>query len=275
MLGRVNVFIANLISSVSKKIFPRLLITRINIMKSEKIDLTINTLCGKNGFNDLILTIFSFVNSFGVPKKWNVYSDGTLTVQQIGRLKEINFVDVLNFKLVEEDKKYAEYLEKFPSAIKLFILKYNNTTRQMFCDSDIVFFPKIKEYLNQFKNNSFYITDVSSDYLDASIIEGNVYNPLNFGFIVLNDKVDFVRIHAILDSVLDSNQLTYWTDQSICNVVFKEFAFALPYNEFLTGGSDAFLFRHNYHYKEMCLRHFVGPVRHKMWQYNWINFFER
>ena len=44
---------------------------------------------------------------------------------------------------------------------------------------------------------------------------------------------------------------------------------ALPPNLFVVGGKDAFSFRDAFNYKNIALRHFVGPIRHKMWQHNW------
>lgn len=270
MLGRFNFFCIKIYSKIIKKILSPFYFNKIKVLDFDKNDFKLITLCGKNGFDDLSLSIYSFIKTAGIPIFWKVYSDGTLTEKQIIILREIHFIDVVQFTLENNDIKYQEYIHLYPTAMKLFIMKYNTGFKHIFVDSDIVYFPRIKKYLHQFSLHSFYIIDKSDDYLDKSLISNSlIYNPLNLGFIVLNSTLNFNEFFDCLDLAIQKNKITYWTDQTIFNNLFKKFAFALPYNEFLTGGEDSFSFRHSYSYSDMCLRHFVGPVRHKMWQYNW------
>jgi hypothetical protein len=275
MLGRIKFKYVRFYSSVSRRLKSPYYVKKIQSENSERINFQMVTLCGKNGFEDLTLSIYSFIRSVGKPIVWKIYSDGSITDKQKKTLSQIDFIQIEKFELAEEDVIYKKYIDKFPSAMKFFMLKYNNDKKRIFVDSDIVYFPRMKEYIQQLSIHSFYITDATNYYLDSNIVQKQTnYNPLNFGFIVLNEKIQFSKALRLLDNSIKTNQITYWTDQSICNIIFKEFAYALPYNEFLTGGNDSFFIKHNYNYKLMCLRHFVGPVRHKMWQYHWRKIFK-
>ena len=50
---------------------------------------------------------------------------------------------------------------------------------------------------------------------------------------------------------------------------FFDLLAVLPVDQFVVGGKDGFRLSHCVDYNEISVRHFVGPVRHKMWQYSW------
>lgn len=64
--------------------------------------------------------------------------------------------------------------------------------------------------------------------------------------------------------------MNYWSDQTAFHILTQKEGFiALPKEKFVTGGKDAFTIKNSVDYSKIALRHFVGPVRHKMWQMNW------
>ena len=132
MFGRIKIKCVRVYSSVSKRQKSPYYVNKIQSENSENINFQMVTLCGKNGFEDLTLSIYSFIRSVGKPVVWKIYSDGSITSHQKKALSKIDFIQIEEFELAEEDVIYKKYIDKFPAAMKFFILKYNNeknTTR--------------------------------------------------------------------------------------------------------------------------------------------------
>ena len=71
--------------------------------------------------------------------------------------------------------------------------------------------------------------------------------------------------------VLDS-KYEYFSEQTIINILLKDNSFMpLTPKTFILDTDDQFDFSYLYNPKQMAVRHYTGPVRHKMWQkgYKW------
>src|SRR5687767_3055815 len=89
---------------------------------------------GNSSLYDQILSIRSFLHHVGVPEKWTIFSDGTLTDKNCKLLQEFDFVLVRR-----EAEKWAglSWMEKKFRCYSSVMIKKTS----IFLDSDILFFP--------------------------------------------------------------------------------------------------------------------------------------
>jgi hypothetical protein len=69
---------------------------------------------------------------------------------------------------------------------------------------------------------------------------------------------------------IEHSELHYWSDQTAVHILAQREQYkVMPADHFVVDGKDSFKLLHAFDYNKIALRHFVGPVRHKMWQYPW------
>lgn len=239
---------------------------------SKRLNVNMVSFSGKNQFQDQLYSIISFYKNVGIPEKWIVYSDGTYTENEISILSKIpNLVlkDVSN-KL---DGLPTEVFIKYPTLLKIIVInEIDPSITTIFTDSDILFYTGFNKHLSLFNKNNWYLVDEGNGYFDKDFIYENGQQPLNLGFLVLNSKPDISGVIQYIQEKYFSGNLSYWSDQTAFHILAIQQKFkALPKADFVVGGHDAFTFSHSCDYTKISLRHFVGPVRHKMWQYPWRN----
>jgi hypothetical protein len=161
---------------------------------------------------------------------------------------------------------------EFPTLLKVELLQQlpdlNKTI--LFTDSDILFYRNFKNFNQQFARDNWYLIDEGKGFFDISYDLPANEEPLNFGFLILNRPADWSYVVRYIAKRIESGQLNYWSDQTAVHLLAQQEKFtALPSDLFFVGGKDSFKFTHCVDYNKIALRHFVGPVRHKMWQYSW------
>lgn len=262
--------------------------------QKKPIEMEVASFSSFNDFQEQLLSILSFVRYVGIPLKWALYSDGTHTQEQIDQIeKSFDFVKVvkgMNWSEIdslkglckEELEPYDEYLLHYcktsPYGRKLFYyLNHTIEKPTLFIDSDILFY----EHANAFElilsekpgANGWFMPDVNWGCLDSRYMAINteqVYQ-VNSGFIFANGP--FERTKESLDFLKTFNfTYEYFSEQTIYHHLLKNNVYMpLTPKTFILNTADQFDFSYLCHPKEMAVRHYTGPVRHKMWQkdYKW------
>ena len=268
MLGRYIKKYIQLVGARNKKSFQKNLEMILSKIPSKEIDVDIVSMSGSKYFYDQLLSLFSFYYNVGTPSSFTIYNDGSYTSEQIALLSRIKNVCVKDFYI----EKYCNEFKLFPTLKKIYILQQlipKQTT--FFSDSDILFFPSFSKNINLLRQYNCYLVDENNFYFDEFMPNDiNIDFPLNLGFLVLNSTPNWSIVNEYIDKRIAEKKLHYWTDQTAMHILaIKEKFWALPKKEFVVGGKDAFKTKDVADYSEISLRHFVGPIRHKMWQHKW------
>jgi hypothetical protein len=109
-------------------------------------------------------------------------------------------------------------------------------------------------------------------YLDEEYLQQNIpaMFGVNSGLLVLNTVFNWNKAWDYIYQRINAGlSISHWSEQTAIHIVAtgSENFFAMDPRKFLAGGGDSF--KISVSWKHLALRHFVGPVRHKMWQTNW------
>ena len=271
MIGRALRYIAELTAKKRKKEFlDSFDLEWLNTIE-ETVNFNVLSFSGTKQFADQLYSISSFYRNVGKPISWIIYNDGSLKQEELHILSSISNLQVFDIEIKVGGLPAACFIE-FPTLLKVELLQQlpdlNKTL--LFTDSDILFYRNFKKFKQQFATDNWYVVDEGEGYFDISYDLPANQEPLNFGFLILNKPTDWSYVVRYLANRIESGQLDYWSDQTAVHLLAQQEKFkALPSDLFVVGGKDSFKLTHCVDYNKIALRHFVGPVRHKMWQYSW------
>ena len=273
MFGRYKKRFAAYVGNENKKKFLASLPSLIENVPANKVELDVVSFSGSKYIADQLYSILSFQYNVGRPISWTIYNDGSYTLSEKELLQNIPSVKIEEIDMSRVSETMASACSRFPTLKKMVI--FQNTFPQrttLLVDSDIVFYPGFASEIKTFRNNNWYIVDESSQYFDADFIASNqeIKNPLNLGFLVLNTAPDWKVAFDYIEQKIADKSHHYWSDQTATHILATQQNFKpLDKNRFINSGYDSFHLSHYPNYGQIALRHFVGPVRHKMWQYSW------
>jgi hypothetical protein len=134
-------------------------------------------------------------------------------------------------------------------------------------DSDVLFFNKFEEYLPTLINkNNWYLSDLHPHF-DEDYHYKPHQNYTNSGFIVLNSSISWEQgVQYLLKRIECNLPIAHFTEQTAVEIVVKEnqFRFLDP-RLFLLELKDHFTYSSIYNHRQLAIRHFVGPIRFRMW----------
>lgn len=228
---------------------------------------------GGNWFADQLYSLYSFYHNVGNPKNWIIYNDGTYTQAQINALQQIERVTVRNLDL-STARLPLEALQKYPTLNKVEIMaRHISDDKMIVADSDIIFYKQFLIHLKSDLKTNYFLVDEGNKYFDKEFLlhYPDIDYPFNFGLLLLHSRFDMESVFTYLQERYNMGILEYWSDQTAFQkLILADSTFKPLHKElFKVGGKDAFKLSHCVDYNEIALRHFVGPVRHKMWQYSW------
>lgn len=274
MFGRLSKKYVEFIAGNNKKSFGEKFSPEWCNSTTSSIGWNIISFSGKKYFEDQLYSIASFYRNIGRPNSWTVFTDGSYTEKQLDQFKSI-----AGIKIKQVDKSASslgfDALMKYPTLQKIEILrdivKPDITT--LFSDSDILFFPSLREFIPALQKSNWYLVDEGNGYFDKDYIQNHIaiINPLNLGLLILNESINWQFVTNYLLTRIKQGRLEYWSDQTACHIMMGNNSRFMPLDKayFVVGGNDSFKIRHAVNYNKIALRHFVGPVRHKMWQTDW------
>lgn len=267
------------------------LVEQVN--QNGKIAMELASFSSFNDYEEQVLSILSFVRYVGVPAKWTLYSDGSHTQEQIDQLennfkfvtiKSINFSELSSIEDLckDEIKPYHKYIldygKKFALGRRLFYyLHHKIEVPTLFIDSDILFYDKANSFdiilTENPKPNGWFMPDPVWGCLDSQYKERHTeqFYQVNAGFMLLTKEFDIIKNGLDFFKIM-AYKYEYFSDQTIFHIILKDNSFMpLTPKTFILDAEDQFDFRYLHKPNEMAVRHYTGPVRHKMWQkdYKW------
>ncbi|WP_448702974.1 hypothetical protein ACFGVR_11540 [Mucilaginibacter sp. AW1-3] len=242
-----------------------------------KVNFEIISFSGAGSFEDQVLSIFSFLVYAGTPVKWLIYSDKSYTDEHKQLFKtQFPFVTVVDWDvpdLIREKQVLSDYLKECHLAKKLNVIVGHPYTKQtIYLDSDIIFYKNFGYYINSGLLNKglWYAPDTMwGTYPDIYFKDKvtSIY-PLNSGLLVLDQSFNKADIFEYLENL--KGKYHYFSEQSSFEYAFrKQNANVLDPRQFIIDTADQFDFATKYYPDEMAMRHYTGPVRHKIWQNGW------
>lgn len=228
-----------------------------------------------------ILSILTLIYWVGKPQSWTIYSDGTYSNEQVQLLQSLG--DFIKVKLWDENKTsstlvgYESYMTDYASNHALGKRFCAYTTHKVdvptiFLDSDVLFYQQAPIFLEVAlrEGGHWFLPDIGWGTLDSRYTEhhGREMFQLNGGFFITcpgfswEPALDFLRFA--------NNKFEYFTEQTATHIAFQKQS-GKPLNSlyFVLSTSDQFQFNLHYQTSEIAIRHYVNPVRHKMWQFGW------
>jgi hypothetical protein len=232
---------------------------------------------GKATNGDLLLCIRSFIKYVGVPISWHIFSDGTHTSKEIELLEQFPFVIFEKNETAKIDPAATWMEKKF-----YFFSSFHVESTTIFLDSDILFFEGFSNsILSALKTHNWYLSDLAChfdpDFLLNYPADFHRMNYVNSGFFVLNSNVDWTMGRDYLDSLKRENKMMgHFSEQTAMEIVFKHKSFRfLDPRLFCMSMEDHFTYGTHLPYSQLAIRHFVGPIRFRMWLVaKSLNFFE-
>jgi len=257
--------------------------------KNNLVQLAVVSFSSCNDFNEQILSILSFLRYVGTPVAWTLYSDGTHTSEQIQLLtSSFEFIQVKGTDLEDIDsvmknckKELHPYLEQLlhyagqhPLGKRLYLyLNHDIKEPTLFLDADILFYNQasiIKIILKE-DVNGWYLPDTDWGCLDSHYKASNIKQlyQVNGGFLLFNKPLSHLTEGLEFLKQLDY-KYEYFSEQTIMHILLKANSFMpLDPRIFILNIDDQFDFSYLLPREKMAIRHYTGPVRHKMWQRNW------
>lgn len=267
------------------------LLVKLNQKKAIAMEVASFSSC--NDYPEQLLSILSFVRYVGIPVKWTIYSDGSHTPQQINQvessfnfvtIKSIDFAELSSIEdLCKEDiKPYHKYILDYAlnhafGKRLFYYLNHPLNNPTLFIDSDILFYENANVFeimISEKPNmNGWFIPDAVWGCLDSryKATHSEQTYQVNAGLMFVIKKFENYKNALDFYKVLNS-KYEYFSEQTIINILLKENNFMpLTPKTFILDIDDQFDFSYLYNPKQMAVRHYTGPVRHKMWQkdYKW------
>jgi len=282
--GRITKYICQKISQNKKKKFLKLLNANKLVFQNSSLNVKIEivSISGKNQFCDQILSIISFIVNIGIPQKWTLYSDGSYTEEEFeifkylfGTFIEINHWDSLNNNFLSKPDVLKEYALKLGIGKKTYVV-FNHRSKLpfLFADSDIVFYSKFKDYLHLFAEQGLNYYMAENDWVTLDSFYMNNYKrdmfQTNSGLLFINPDFNWNTGVDYLIKISKLNSFEFFTDQTSIHISLKKnISEVFDPRFFCVDMRDHFWFNVFDGRKKIAVRHFVGPIRHKMWQKGW------
>lgn len=256
----------------------------INDECPEKLqNVVIFSLCYGEAVPEQKLSIKSFLRYVGTPAKWTIVSDGSITIDQKDSLRSLHpSIDIRDWSefLCEENASCFEELSKYTVFAKKFALMSNlpDQGAVVYIDTDILFFEgahHLRDLLKHLGKNCYYLTD-TPECLDPTFLEGAELKvpPLNAGFVIQGKKLDWSEPIARINKTLAQlSPVQKMGDLGVIEQSATHLAHFLagskPLNEkYVLEISDILDPEDRFSGPSFAMRHYVRPVRHKMWMHS-------
>lgn len=243
------------------------------LRQSRRVPVSVYSFSCHKDLPEQVASIRSFIKYVGVPDKFAVVSDGSYNERDAHILCSIhscvavaNYESIVMKELPDAVASFAHispYGKKLALAMSLPIL---NAT--IMVDADVLFFrgaETLAELINGDSAEAWYLLDAQAS-LDhrMMVTEEKQGNPVNCGFMLLKKPLDWTLSMQRL-SQLKGTPIPF-TEQTVIHFAMHESgAKLLCAEKFVLRLDDQVYYTDWYAGKAIALRHYVGPVRHKMW----------
>lgn len=248
-------------------------LARRSIPKSRDVPVTVVAYCGERTVPEQVVSIRSFLKHVGRPNRFMIVSDGTLTARSRTILSSldssISVSDSAEWLPKDLPAKMYPYLTTHPTGKQLaLIMSLPITEPTFYVDSDVLFFAGAHEILHLLDDPgapALYLTDcqLSAD-LRLFRDESEKARPVNTGALLLFERMDWTP--AIRRFLELEGLPVFFTNQTMTQLTMHANG-AVPFDgrKYVLQLDDQFVFGDRYASPHLVLRHYVNPVRHKLW----------
>ena len=260
----------------------------ITIDKGQPVHLQVVSFSSTYDFSEQVLSVLSFIKYVGIPISWIVYSDGTHSPSQVKLLEtSFNFLEVICITDFEDyiehnisnnlllyKKELIDYANVVPLGKRMFLyLNFDIKSPTLFIDSDILFYSKAEciQSLVTADYNGWFLPDAGWGCLDSRYISVQMPQPyqVNGGMFLIKNSLKYLNEGMEFFRSL-GNEYEYFSDQNVFHILLLANGFMpLDPRIFILNSGDQFDIAYSHKVEEMAVRHYTGPVRHKMWQRDW------
>lgn len=248
-------------------------IVQRRIAQERKVQIAVYSFSGDRDLPEQVASIRSFIRYVGIPDKFTVVSDGSHSPsnkQLLSRISPcVETVDLESLTKKDLPQCLYDYAQHHPLGKKLAVLFSIPVEKvTIFTDSDILFFPGANEIINLGQSNEQrprYLPDCSLA-LDERFLckDSEKVNPVNSGFILLKEPLNWDTALSRLSQF--TGTYNYFTEQTIVHLTMHHNqALPLCSHQFVVSLDDQFIYQDKCASSKIALRHYVNPVRHKLW----------
>jgi hypothetical protein len=249
------------------------LIARRRLAGGAEVPFSVFAYSGESTLPEQVASIRSFLKHVGRPKRFTVVADGTLSARSIGLLKSLDSAISISGSAQWLPKdlpaKIYPYLTSHPTGKQLaLIMSLPVDGPTLYVDSDVLFFRGASDLIPLAESggaSAFYLADCRLS-ADERLFRGDAEKaqPVNTGFLLLFERLDWtlaVRRFLELDGLP-----TFFTNQTMTHLTMHaNGASPLDPRKYVLQLDDQFAHPDRYASRDLALRHYVNPVRHKFW----------
>jgi hypothetical protein len=250
-------------------------------MSTDILNVELVTFVNNASFYDLLISILSFLKNCGIPKKWTLLIDDEFTSSNKLILEQCSFLEIRRWDSFSDKITSLNYESKWQLRKYFAYSSYPIVRSTIFIDSDVIFYSLFKKYFEVLQCKNWYLPeppecnnyDINAIYEEGSI--GNMYS-VNAGFLIINNPINWKIGFKYIDKYIINNSDSYFIDQTALNLIYllDSNAQILDPRVFHASANDHFTIS-ALNTSEFALRHYVGLIRHKMWQLGWKQFIKK
>ncbi|MEY2490055.1 MAG: hypothetical protein QOC70_1997 [Verrucomicrobiota bacterium] len=228
---------------------------------------------GESALPEQVASIRSFLRHAGRPRRFTVVSDGTLSVRSSRILQSLDSVVSVSSSAQWLPKdlpaKIYSYLTTHPTGKQLaLVMSLPDDGPTLYVDSDVLFFPGARDLVGLAETGgapAFYLADCRLS-ADERLFRADAEkaHPVNTGALLLFEKLDWtLAIRRFLELEGLPN---FFTNQTMTHLAMHaNGASPLDDRKYVLRLDDQFVYPDRYASRDLALRHYVNPVRHKFW----------
>jgi hypothetical protein len=248
-------------------------IVRRSIPATATLPFEVFSYSGENMLPEQVASIRSLLRFAGRPAKFTVVSDGTHSDRSLELLRRLDpcvcVSPASHWRPPHALPPAASYLATHPTGKQLaLIMSLPRNGPTLYIDSDVLFFPAARALSSlpgQSNAPALYLADcrLSADER-LYRTETEQQNPVNTGVLFLTRTIDWSKS---IDRFLELEDApNFFTNQTMTHLAMAAAgAEALDPAKFVLQLDDQFEFFDRYASRDLVLRHYVNPVRHKFW----------
>jgi hypothetical protein len=266
---------ARLKGNTLRKIYRALLskIVRRPVHAPRSLALRVVTYSNEEMLPEQVRSIRSFLRHVGRPESFTVITDGSHSERSVSLLEHVDpCVSVRPFGHglpADLPARVRHYVTTYPMGRQLGLLMSLPVNGPvLYLDSDVLFFPGADDftrYLSAKDVAAFYLEDCQLS-ADPRVFreQSEQLNPVNCGALLFFKKLDWsIAIRRFLELEGEPN---FFTNQTLAHLALHvNGARSFDPAKYVVQLDDQFIYPDRYAGRELVLRHYVNPVRHKFW----------
>jgi len=238
-----------------------------------KVPLDVFAYSGESALPEQVVSVRSFLRHVGRPNRFTIVSDGTLSERSADILRSIDPVVSISASAQWQPRDLPTgiypYLTAHATGKQLaLIMSLPVEGPTLYVDSDVLFFPGANDLIRVAEAagaSACYLADCRLS-ADGRLFRSDVEKdqPVNTGVLLLFRKLDWsLGVSRFLEL---EGLPTFFTNQTITHLTMHANG-AVPFDprKYVLQLDDQFVYPDRYASDALALRHYVNPVRHKLW----------